>query len=130
MSAGPGPYRFPAPESSLADAQAAYIKAERLADKARKDYLEAARTRRAVWAPRIFSALVGLGASIAVAQCGPRACEAIVRPSPCHETAVTESWLEGQVARCESPEARLELKPASGIAYRCVCPRAVDGGAP
>jgi hypothetical protein len=109
-------YRTTPHEPTIADAQAAYIGAERLAKDAAKAYQEAKATQRAVWAPRILSAFVGLSVVIATGE-AIRACAAIPAPAPppCIETYHPPGYQ--YEVKCDA-RATVETS-ASGIVCRC-----------
>jgi hypothetical protein len=104
-------YRTTSHEPTIADAQAAYIGAERLAKDAAKAYQDAKATQRAVWAPRILSAFVGLSVVIATGE-AIRACAAMP-PSAC----VDEYHLFPNHVRCD-PRATIELH-SNNVTCRC-----------
>lgn len=119
-------YRHPSPEASLADAQAAYIGAEKLAKAARADYLDAKRAQRAVWAPRIFAALVGLGVAVFLGAVAPRFVSWAMSPTappPCEDKVADIDAVS--IERC-APGARAEIV---GKMIVCRCPRGAEGGA-
>lgn len=109
-------YRTTSHEPTIADAQAAYIGAERLAKDAAKAYQEAKATQRAVWAPRILSAFVGLSVVMATGE-AIRACAAMP-PKACEE----EYYLKSEHVTCD-PRATIHV---DGYSVTCRCGH--DGG--